>query len=233
MKSSHWFVRVDEGSPERAAKLLELLQLYNSTLCVREQPDKDSPNPHYHFTLKSEKPIGKDAFNARIKKVITDLSGNKDFSTREWVQDEAQTTDMYNYMCKGDEPGYTPKNPDVVYNTNIDVEKHHNQYWQKNKEIKKGKDRENPFSTDSIIAKTIAEIKLNLDVYCTTSKKVIVDESTLFTCVVSYMLHACHGKLQPNQAYSITSAVMYHFKPNWVYRNLEASLRDRFFCKLS
>lgn len=229
MSSTHWFVRVDEGSATRQTQMMELLTQYHSTLCVRENPDKDSKNPHYHFTLKLEKAIGREALNARIKKVITDLSGNKDFSSRVWNHDDtSQTTDMYNYMCKGEGEGYVPiTNPAVTRNTNIDIKKHHNLYWYNNKNVKKGKD--NPFSTDSIIAKTIAEIKLYPDIYCLTSKTCIAEERVVFQHVVAQMLKASSGKLQPNQAYSITSAVMYHFYPTWVFKNLHQNLAERFF----
>jgi len=204
--------------------MMTLLELYHSTLCVREDPDKDSKNPHYHFTLKLEKAIGRDAFNARIKKVITDLSGNKDFSSTVWKQEPNDIHDTYNYMCKGADEDTQPV---VIYNKGVDTTKHHKDYWYKNKNVKKGKD--NPFSTDSIIAKTISEIKLNFDIYSLESKTPIVEERVLFQHVVAQMLRASAGKLQPNQAYSITSAVMYHFYPTWVFKNLHQNLAERFF----
>lgn len=131
-KSSSWSVRIDETPGVTREGIKEWCVKHNVVLCVREETDEESPNPHYHIALRSSE-ISQETVRNWTKKVFGDSPYSRsDFATATWDGDDK----LLKYFSKG--AGWKTKTkgplPDVVHTTLLPMtlEALHTDFWIEN-----------------------------------------------------------------------------------------------------
>lgn len=133
-RSRHWAVRVDEIEGV-AAKVVDWCRDNEVLLCVREESDGDTPNPHYHALIASATELSEITMRERVKRVFGVVKDQ--LSVKVWKTYDVPRLDdgAWLYLCKG--PSKTTKQPPVVVfrNTLDDVMEGHERFWSKRIEI--------------------------------------------------------------------------------------------------
>lgn len=131
-KASAWSIRLDEIPGVTRETVISWCRIHNPVLCVREETDEETPNPHYHIALRTED-VTQETIRNRLKKVFGDLPFTKsDFATAIWDNDDK----LLQYFCKG--PGWKTKTPgsppDIVFTTLLDatLTDLHQAFWKEN-----------------------------------------------------------------------------------------------------
>lgn len=117
----HFRVHTDNLDFEDLIKFIKSHSV--TTLIVKELGDR----PHIHSIISPIKTVS--TFRQQFLKAFPMCKGNKCYSLEE-VKDEIK---MKNYLCKGNSK---TEKPDVVHNNDVDIDLHHNQYWQINQELR-------------------------------------------------------------------------------------------------
>ena len=131
-KSSSWSVRIDEIPGVTREGIKEWCVKHNVVLCVREETDEESPNPHYHIALRSSE-VSQETVRNWTKKVFGDSPYSRsDFATATWDGDDK----LLKYFSKGS--GWKTKTkgplPDVVHTTLLpmSLDSLHSEFWEEN-----------------------------------------------------------------------------------------------------
>lgn len=95
-----WKVRVDEA-PGIEDKIVSWAQTVDIPLIVREDPDGETPNPHYHFGIRFDKECSQETVRNRVKDALKG-EAKLDYATGVWDD----SIDYLVYMCKGDDWTY-------------------------------------------------------------------------------------------------------------------------------
>lgn len=137
-KASAWAIRIDEVAGLTRSVIIDWCKKYNAVLCCREEPDSETPNPHYHIALRSDE-VSQETIRNWTKKAFGDLPYSKsDFATAMWDGDEK----YLRYCCKG--PDWQSdktkqmdsyRKPDVVFTQllSITTDSLHKGFWDTNK----------------------------------------------------------------------------------------------------
>lgn len=94
-------------------------------LVVKEVGSKEKKE-HLHIVLKPKKTVS--TFRQQLLKQYPSIKGNGSYSL-EQVKDYQK---MIRYCCKGDDG----QKPNVIFNSDINIEEEHKQFWLKNAELK-------------------------------------------------------------------------------------------------
>lgn len=131
-KASAWSIRIDEIPGVTRETVISWCRIHNPVLCVREETDEESPNPHYHIAMRTEE-VTQETIRNRIKKVFGDSPYSRsDFATATWDNDDK----LLRYFCKG--PGWKEKTPgappDVVHTSLLamTIEELFREFWKEN-----------------------------------------------------------------------------------------------------
>lgn len=216
-KSAYWFLRVDDISGFDVQTLCGYKE-WGAILAVREDPDNDSPNPHYHILLKYKDTRTKSTINKYLKELFPVLEGNKVFSNA--VANPADfEKKVFPYMCKGKQYGYNGSNPNVVFNQSInpvDIRTAHTLYWETRKNMKKGGESGKEVTTKLIVA-----------------AKQLIQERTIkspnWTDIANIVLEVAQGKLNDNVAFSCIQALMYHYNLEECKSTFTTRLYSKFY----
>ena len=137
-KASAWSIRIDEVAGLTRATIVDWCKKYNAVLCCREDPDNETPNPHYHIALRSDE-VSQETIRNWTKKAFGDLPFSKsDFATAVWDGEEK----YLRYCCKG--PDWhadktkqmdSYRKPDVVFTQLLimTTDSLHAAFWDANK----------------------------------------------------------------------------------------------------
>lgn len=165
-KASAWAIRIDEIAGVTRSTITDWCKKHNAVLACREDPDNETPNPHYHIALRSEE-VTQETIRNWTKKVFGDLPYSKsDFATALWDGEEK----YLRYCCKG--PDWhadktkqmdSYRKPDVVFTqllilTTDDL---HKSFWESNKisgdRVKKGGTK-SPELVDEVVSRVRAKV---------------------------------------------------------------------------
>jgi len=131
-KSGAWSIRIDEIPGVTREVINEWCIKHKAVLCVREETDEETPNPHYHIALRCEEVSQETARNWTKKAFGDSPFSRSDFATATWDGDDK----LLKYFCKGS--GWKAKTPgplpDIVYTTLLPmtVQSLHSEFWAEN-----------------------------------------------------------------------------------------------------
>lgn len=214
-KSTHWFLRVDDISGFNVQQLCDNKD-WGVILAVKEDPDNETPNPHYHILLKYKVVRCKSTINDYLRDLFPVLKGNKVFGNTVATPGDFENK-VYPYMCKGRQHGYSDTNPNVCFNpTNLDIPKYHNLYYEQRKQMKKGGPTGKEVSSKLIIA-----------------AKQLIQERTIkqpnWTDIANIVLEVSQGKLNDNLAFTVIQALMYHYNLEECKSTFTSRLYSKFY----
>lgn len=92
-----WKVRVDE-TPGVEEKILAWTKLVDIPMVVKEDPDGETPNPHYHFAVRFDKECSQETVRNRVKEALKG-EAKLDYATGVWDD----SIEYLVYMAKGDD----------------------------------------------------------------------------------------------------------------------------------
>lgn len=134
-RSSHWVIRVDEIDGVTRERVSEWCSANDVLLCVREDSDSDTPNPHYHMLVAAAEERSEITVREKVKKAFG--VSKAQLSVKPWTTFNTPRKDdkIWLYTCKG--PSKVSKQPVVVvfHGTLDDVQVAHETYWQKRVEL--------------------------------------------------------------------------------------------------
>lgn len=209
LSSEHWFLRIDDISGFNIQNLIEAKD-YGVVYVVRESPEL---NPHYHILLKYKQIRTKSTINKYLKELFPVLHGNGVFSNK--TVEDVQA--VLRYMSKGTHHGYTQQNPNVVHNTNVDVQYQHNEYWRVFKGLSGGKSTKSESTSDRYI-REVREL---------VAKRTFKDPS--FTDLTNLLMEVSKGKLNDNVAFACIQSLLWHYHPKETGETFTQRLYARFY----
>jgi len=190
-KASAWSIRIDEIPGVTREVVSAWCSKYNAVLCVREETDEETPNPHYHIALRTEE-VSQETVRNWTKKVFGDSPFSRsDFATAIWDGEDK----FLRYCCKGPDwqdvkSGKTkqmdsPRLPNVVFTQllKITTEDLHREFWAENKVkgtlVKKAKNK-SPELVEEVVSQVRAKIASSeiADTWlskCETANEILMD----------------------------------------------------------
>lgn len=135
-KSDAWSVRVDDVSGV-SGKVVKWCEEKGVVLCVREEADNDTPNPHYHMAIRTPGEVTQETIRNWVKSLLPTGFTKHDFSTAVWDGEEA----LLRYLCKGPNWAQIKKGekvpvlpPKVIFRQLLGktVEDLHSDFWKEN-----------------------------------------------------------------------------------------------------
>lgn len=211
-KASAWSVRIDEIPGVTREVVSAWCSKYNAVLCVREETDDETPNPHYHMALRTEE-VSQETVRNWVKKVFGDSPYSRsDFATAVWDGEDS----FLRYCCKGPDwqdvkSGKTkqmdsPRQPDVVFTqlliiTTVELSR---EFWAQNKAkgelVKKGKTK-SPELVDEVVARVRAKIA-----------SMEITDTWLSKCETAneILMDIYKGKVNDHVIFPILQSCMYH-----------------------
>lgn len=210
-KASAWSIRIDEIPGVTREGIKAWCHKHNAVICVREEVDDETPNPHYHIALRTET-VSQETVRNWTKKVFGDSPFSRsDFATAVWDGEES----FLRYCCKGPDwqdvkSGKTkqmdsPRQPDVVMTQLmlLTTTSLHAEFWTENRaksaSVKKGKGK-----SPELVDETVANIRVKI-------ASGEVEDSWMAKCEAAngYLMDIYKGKCNDHVIFPVLQSVMY------------------------
>lgn len=213
VKATAWNIRVDEIPGVTREAVASWCVANGAVLCVREETDEDSLNPHYHIAIRTIE-ISQETIRNWVKKLFPGEFSRSDFSTAVWDSDDK----LLKYFSKG--PGWKTKTPgalpDVVFTNLLEatVKSFHEDFWKENssrgKKIKKSK------------------VDLVDEIYEKAKKEKFTDWYSAMEFVSGEFIDSLSGKVNDNVLFPLVQSVMWKLDPGAVKKSVFQRMSQKF-----
>ena len=189
-------------------KLVDYCVKLPALVCCEENGE-ETGKPHVHILTVLPKPESKQTLINRLKKHFSDTDFSKGtFSHSVWDSYmDPSNNKVEQYVCKG--PSKTEKLPPIVLYKNWldDVMIHHENYWNRNREIaqeNKSKVKKMTYN-ETLVGEIISELK----------EENICNED-IYRVACGKLIHKFKGKINDHVAYPMIQQIEYVFNPTEV-----------------
>jgi len=127
------FIRFTHKSPEHLDSYIAFIKSLKLKQMTALETGSETEKEHVHTILHIDCTI--DAFRKKMHKKV-EFKGNEECSIK-IIKEEIEK--VQRYTCKGERYGYSMENPNMLLIINYsqnDIKTYHNEYWERNKEIK-------------------------------------------------------------------------------------------------
>lgn len=211
-KSSAWSIRIDEIPGVTREGIKAWCLKYNAVLCVREEVDDETPNPHYHIALRTEE-VSQETVRNWTKKVFGDSSFSRsDFATSVWDGEES----FLRYCCKGPDwqdvkSGKTkqmdsPRKPDVIMTQLLvmTTDSLHTSFWSENK-VKTERVKKCKSNPPELVDETVTKVRDKV-------KSGEIEDNWMAKCEAAngILMDVYKGKCNDHVIFPVLQSVMYY-----------------------
>lgn len=214
VKSTAWSIRVDEIPGVTREQIVNWSALNGAVLCVREETDEETPNPHYHIAIRTLE-VSQETIRNRVRKLFEGIEYSRsDYSTAVWDSDDK----LLKYFSKG--PGWKTKTPgglpDVVFTNLLEatIKSFHEDFWKENssrgKKIKKSK------------------IDLIDEIYEKAKEHKFTNWYSAMEFVTGEFIDSMSGKVNDNVLFPLVQSVMWKLDPGSVKKTAYERMSQKF-----
>lgn len=227
-KASAWAIRIDEVAGLTRSAIIDWCKKYNAVVCCREEPDSETPNPHYHIALRSDE-VSQETIRNWTKKAFGDLPYSKsDFATSVWDGEE----NYLRYCCKGpDWQGDKTKQmdsyrkPDVIFTQLliITTDSLHAAYWAENKARLAALVQKTAKKSPELVDEVVDQIRTKL-----ASSEIEDDWLSKCSAANTILMDVFKGKCNDHIIFPILQSVMYQLDRKQTVANQFSRMLKKF-----